>query len=61
MAGIDEIVDGLSALLVTADIGLTLTNNSDGAFNINADDPDDSYNISATSNIDIILVQSIVE
>lgn len=57
----DEIVDGLSALLVTADIGLTLTNNSDGAFNINADDPNDSYNISATSNIDIISVQSIIE
>jgi len=57
----DEVVDGLSALLVTADIGLTLTNNSSGAFNIQSDDLNDTNNINATSLITIVEVQSILE
>ena len=57
----DEVVDGLGALLVTANIGLTLTNNSSGAFNIQSDDLNDTYNINATSLITIVEVQSILE
>jgi uncharacterized phage protein gp47/JayE len=57
----DEIVDGLSALLVTADIGITLTNNSNGAFNLKSDDLNDTNNINATSLITIVEVESILE
>jgi hypothetical protein len=57
----DEIVDGLKALVDSANIGVTFTNNGDGAFNIESDDLNDTNNISATSLISIIKVQSILE
>lgn len=57
----DEIVLGLTALIDSADIGLTVTNNSNGAFNIESDDLNDTSNINATSLIDIVKVQSILE
>lgn len=60
-ATVDEIINGLKAVIEAAAIGLSVTNNGDSTFTIEADDLSDTYNVVEGTNISILKVQSIGE
>lgn len=56
-----EIIAGLKVVVEGAALGLTITDNGSGLMTIQATDPDDSYDISASSYLTVGKVRSVLE